>query len=196
MERSHPSRPPPKQRQRCAINTRENMGCANCPQAPSVSAPLSSSHVSSRWHGAPACAAMVQLSLSRLNHWLPWGQAHPHVMQGATACHHQIADTLLPQADPVFDDAAALLRWPWRTLGNVGLSKGGGTGRTDGDREGRTGPACVHAAAHVSCRLSPGRGQTSSGVAPRPAPPWGSTEAASCGHVTHVPLSSVPQAPS
>jgi len=29
-------------------------------------------------------------------------------MQRATACHHQIADTLLPQADPVFDDVAAL----------------------------------------------------------------------------------------
>jgi len=29
-------------------------------------------------------------------------------MQGTTDCHHQIADVLLPQADPVFDDATAL----------------------------------------------------------------------------------------
>jgi hypothetical protein len=29
-------------------------------------------------------------------------------MQGTTEFHHQIADTRLPQADPVFDDAAAL----------------------------------------------------------------------------------------
>ena len=48
------------------------------------------------------------LSLSRLNHWLPRGQAHPEVMQGTAEFHHQIADALLPQADPVFDDATAL----------------------------------------------------------------------------------------
>ena len=29
-------------------------------------------------------------------------------MQGTAEFHHQIADTFLPQADPVFDDAAAL----------------------------------------------------------------------------------------
>ena len=29
-------------------------------------------------------------------------------MQGATDFHHQIADTLLPQADPVLHNAAAL----------------------------------------------------------------------------------------
>ena len=49
-----------------------------------------------------------QLSLSRLNHWLPRGQAHPEVMQGTAEFHHEIADALLPQADPVFDDATAL----------------------------------------------------------------------------------------
>jgi hypothetical protein len=48
------------------------------------------------------------LSLSRLNHWLPRGQAHPEVVQGTAQFHHEIADTLLPQADPVFDDATAL----------------------------------------------------------------------------------------
>ena len=37
-----------------------------------------------------------QLSLSRLNHWLPWAQAHPEVMQGTTEFHHQIADTFFP----------------------------------------------------------------------------------------------------
>src|SRR5690242_15447658 len=48
------------------------------------------------------------LSLSRLSHWLPGSQAHPKVMQGAADFHHDIADTLLPQTDPVSDDAAAL----------------------------------------------------------------------------------------
>src|SRR5712691_4884703 len=48
------------------------------------------------------------LSLSRLNHRLPRREAYPEVVQGTTEFHHQIADTLLPQADPVFDDATAL----------------------------------------------------------------------------------------
>jgi hypothetical protein len=37
-----------------------------------------------------------QLSLSRLNHRRPRGQAHPEVMQGTTEFHHQIADTFFP----------------------------------------------------------------------------------------------------
>jgi hypothetical protein len=48
------------------------------------------------------------MSLSRLNHGLPRGQAHPEVMQGAAEFHDQIADTFFPQADAVFDDATAL----------------------------------------------------------------------------------------
>src|SRR5262245_50971486 len=48
------------------------------------------------------------MSLSRLNHWLPRRQAHPEVVQGTADLHHEIADTLLPQADPIFHDAAAL----------------------------------------------------------------------------------------
>src|SRR2546426_3924883 len=48
------------------------------------------------------------LSLSRLNHRLPRGQAYPEVVQGTAEFHHQIADTLLPQADPVLHNAAAL----------------------------------------------------------------------------------------
>jgi hypothetical protein len=44
----------------------------------------------------------------RLNYRLPRGQTHPEVMQGTTEFHHQIADTLLPQADPIFHNAAAL----------------------------------------------------------------------------------------
>src|SRR5215470_236985 len=52
------------------------------------------------------------LSLSRLNHGQPRGQAHPEIVQGATDFHHDITDALFPEADPVFDDAAALLRWP------------------------------------------------------------------------------------
>src|SRR5262249_20576247 len=48
------------------------------------------------------------LSLSRLNHWLPRGQANTEVMQRTTEFHHQIAPTLLPQADAVFHNATAL----------------------------------------------------------------------------------------
>jgi len=47
------------------------------------------------------------LSLSRLNHRLPRGQTDPEVMQGTTDFHHEIADAVLPQPDPVFDDATA-----------------------------------------------------------------------------------------
>jgi hypothetical protein len=49
-----------------------------------------------------------QLSLSRLNHWLPRAQTHPEIMQGAAEFHHQVTDALLPQANPVFHDATAL----------------------------------------------------------------------------------------
>jgi hypothetical protein len=51
---------------------------------------------------------MAQLSLSRLNHWLPRREAHPEVMQSTAQFHHNIPDALLPQPDPVFDDATAL----------------------------------------------------------------------------------------
>src|SRR4051812_9607535 len=51
---------------------------------------------------------LLPLSLSRLNHWLPRGQADPEVMQGTADFHYDIPDALLPQADPVFDDATAL----------------------------------------------------------------------------------------
>jgi hypothetical protein len=54
--------------------------------------------------GKPA----IHLSLSRLNHRLPRGQTDPEVMQGTAQFHHEIADAVLPQPDPVFDDAAAL----------------------------------------------------------------------------------------
>src|SRR5262249_45957057 len=47
-------------------------------------------------------------SLSRLNHWLPRGQTHPEVMQSTAEFHDQIADPFVPQANPVFDEAAAL----------------------------------------------------------------------------------------
>src|SRR6266851_1803438 len=53
-------------------------------------------------------ALLFQLSLSRLNHWLPGRETHPEVVQGTAEFHHQIADTLLPQADPVLHDTAAL----------------------------------------------------------------------------------------
>jgi hypothetical protein len=50
----------------------------------------------------------LHLSLSRLNHWLPRGQTHPEVVQGTAALHHQVTDTLLPQAHPVFHNATPL----------------------------------------------------------------------------------------
>src|SRR5438552_14062683 len=50
----------------------------------------------------------TRMSLSRLNHWLPRCEAYPEVVQGTTDFHHDIADTLLPQADAVFDNATAL----------------------------------------------------------------------------------------
>jgi hypothetical protein len=49
----------------------------------------------------------LHLSLSRLNHWLPGCEAHPKVMECTAEFHHEITDTLLPQPDPVFDDATA-----------------------------------------------------------------------------------------
>ena len=52
--------------------------------------------------------APLQLSLSRLNHGLPRGQAHPEVVQGTAQFHHQITDAFFPQADPVLHDATAL----------------------------------------------------------------------------------------
>ena len=48
------------------------------------------------------------MSLSRLDHWLPRREAHPEVLQRTAQFHYQIADTLLPQAESVFDDATAL----------------------------------------------------------------------------------------
>jgi len=51
---------------------------------------------------------MYHLSLSRLNHWLPRSQAHSEVVQGTAEFHHQVTDPLLPQADPVLHNAAAL----------------------------------------------------------------------------------------
>ena len=48
--------------------------------------------------------AQQRLSLSRLNHWLPWAQTHPEVVQGTTEFHDEIADAVLPEADAVFDN--------------------------------------------------------------------------------------------
>jgi hypothetical protein len=51
---------------------------------------------------------VTYMSLSRLNHWLPRGQADSEVMQGTADFHYDITNALLPQADPVFDDTATL----------------------------------------------------------------------------------------
>src|SRR5439155_21991211 len=58
--------------------------------------------------GTGAQGGHLHLSLSRLSHRLPGREAHPKVMQGTAELHHQIADALLPQTDPVFDNATAL----------------------------------------------------------------------------------------
>ena len=52
---------------------------------------------------------LAWVSLSRLNHRLPQSQAHPEVVQGTADLHHQIADALLPQTEPVFDNATPVL---------------------------------------------------------------------------------------
>jgi len=44
---------------------------------------------------------------SVLNHRLPRSQAHPEVVEGAAAFHHEITDASLPQAEPVFANTAA-----------------------------------------------------------------------------------------
>src|SRR5215470_15856078 len=48
------------------------------------------------------------MSLSRLNYGQPRVQAHPEVVQGTAELHHEIADALLPQADPVFHNTTTL----------------------------------------------------------------------------------------
>jgi hypothetical protein len=40
--------------------------------------------------GQDSVGVARQLSLSRLNHWLPRGQPHPEVVQGTAEFHHQI----------------------------------------------------------------------------------------------------------
>src|SRR6266705_1104081 len=55
-----------------------------------------------------ALCSTNQLSLSRLNHRLPGRETHPEVMQRTAQFHHNIPDPLLPQTDPVFDDATPL----------------------------------------------------------------------------------------
>src|SRR5262249_48568063 len=58
--------------------------------------------------GSRGRRAGLPLSLSRLNHWSPRGQAYPEVVQGTAQFHHQIADAFFPQADAIFDDATTL----------------------------------------------------------------------------------------
>src|SRR5262245_9092382 len=58
--------------------------------------------------GRKSYANATEMSLSRLNHWLPGCEAHPEVVQGTAELHHEITDPLLPQAAPVLHDAAAL----------------------------------------------------------------------------------------
>ena len=48
------------------------------------------------------------MSLYRLNHGQPGVQAHPEIVQSTAELHHEIADALLPQADPVFHNATPL----------------------------------------------------------------------------------------
>src|SRR5262249_49820958 len=59
-------------------------------------------------HCSKTTGTPQRLSLSRLNHWLPRGQAHPEVVQGTAQFHHPITDAFFPQADAVFHNATAL----------------------------------------------------------------------------------------
>src|SRR2546425_1129217 len=64
-------------------------------------------------HGpAPDQGGKVEESARRalcaLNHRLPRAQTDPEVMQGTADFHHHIADAVLPQPDPVFDDTTTL----------------------------------------------------------------------------------------
>ena len=43
-----------------------------------------------------------------INHGQPRVQAYPEIVQGTAELHHEIADALLPQADPVFHNATTL----------------------------------------------------------------------------------------
>jgi hypothetical protein len=56
----------------------------------------------------PISLHQVHLSLSRLNHRLPRRKAHPEIVQGTAEFHHEIADAVLPQPDPVFHNTTAL----------------------------------------------------------------------------------------
>jgi hypothetical protein len=47
----------------------------------------------SEWH---PILLTILLSLSRLNHWLPWSQTDSEVMQGTAEFQDQIADAFLP----------------------------------------------------------------------------------------------------
>jgi hypothetical protein len=60
-------------------------------------------HDCNNFYYKAGCAVRKLLNLSRLNHRLPRCEAHPEVVQGTTEFHHDIADTLLPQADAVFE---------------------------------------------------------------------------------------------
>ena len=61
------------------------------------------------WTKAPYALTLDELlSLSRLNHGQPGVQAHPEIVQGTAELHHQVTNTLLPQAHPVFHKATPL----------------------------------------------------------------------------------------
>ena len=60
-------------------------------------------------------------------------------MQGTTYCHHEIAAALLPQADPVFDDATAPEQGlcslePWMLQQNGAAQDAPGVGGAGGTR--------------------------------------------------------------
>ena len=50
----------------------------------------------------------AELRLSRFNHGLPRGHAHPEGVQGTAAFPHQLADAFVPEAEAVFDHATPL----------------------------------------------------------------------------------------
>jgi len=79
-------------------------------ERPTSQIPAAADRSPAPWDWSESCAPLRQrhVSLSRLNHWLPRVKTHPEIMQRTADFHDEIADALLPQTDPVFDDATTL----------------------------------------------------------------------------------------
>jgi hypothetical protein len=125
-------------------------------------------HLPQRWRGRHR-----QPGFRRLAH-APALRHRPHVSERAGPARHALCSVAYGHGPTM----AVTLPGERRSV------EGERTGHTYDASAVRTEPCCVRTAAHVSCPLALGRGQTPSCVSPRPSPPWGSTWAVSCGHAT------------